>query len=770
MAVRVMGIVAVGLLLAARSARADGPPLPDQDQGHLGSSTAVVDGPPPPVAPAVVARDEAGRATVRAIALDRPLQVDGVLDEDVYGSIPSIGDFIQQVPKEGAPATERTEAWILFDADNIYVACRCWDTAPPDRWIANELRRDTVQLRQNDTFGVILDTFYDRRNGYLLYTNPLGARADQAVTDEGTLNPDWNPVWDVRTGRFEGGWTVEMRIPFKSLRYRSGASQVWGINIRRVIRRKNEWTHLTPVPASFGVPGGILRLSTAGTLVGLNLPPASTNVELKPYGISRLTTDHTASPIRSNDLEGTGGLDVKYGITANLTADLTVNTDFAQVEIDEQQVNLTRFALAFPEKREFFLEGRGLFEFGRGAPGVGGTVPAVTPTLFFSRRIGLNGNRIIPIDVGARVTGKVGKTGLGLMNIQTGEESLSQTPSTNFTVVRVKQDILRRSSVGLIFTNRSQSAVGPGASQAYGVDSTFSFFQNINLGGYYARTATPGASADTDSYFGRFEYGGDRYGARADYMKVGDNFNPEVGLVRRDDFRRSSATLRFSPRPRRRMRSVRKFTWEAGVENFANGAGHLETRVWSGRFNTELQNSDNFSIETSRNREVLVRPLTIAGVSIPPGDYDFGDAQVSYAFGQQRRASGSVSAQYGHFYDGTLTAIAISGARVSVLDQLSIEPSISINHVALPHGEFTTRLLRARTDYAFSPRMFASALLQFSSVDRAFGTNLRYRWEYQPGSEIFLVYTDEHDTSSAGGLLTLRNRAFVVKVNRLFRF
>jgi hypothetical protein len=770
MAVRIIAIVAVVLLLAARSARADGRPLPDQDRGHLASPAAVVDGPPPPVAPAVVARDQDGRATVRAIALDRPLRVDGVLDEDVYESIPSISDFIQQVPKEGAPATERTEAWVLFDADNIYVACRCWDSAPPDRWIANELRRDTTQLRQNDTFGVILDTFYDHRNGYLLYTNPLGARADQAVTDEGTLNPDWNPVWDVRTGRFEGGWTVEMRIPFKSLRYRSGASQIWGINIRRVIRRKNEWTHLTPVPASFGVPGGILRLSTAGTLVGLNLPPASTNVELKPYGISRLTTDRIVRPIRSNDLEGTGGLDAKYGITANLTADLTVNTDFAQVEVDEQQVNLTRFALSFPEKRDFFLEGRGLFEFGRGVPGVGGTVPPVTPTLFYSRRIGLNGNRIIPIDVGARVTGKVGNTGLGLMNIQTGDESLSGAPSTNFTVIRVKQDILRRSSIGLIFTNRSQSAVGPGASQAYGVDSTFSFFQNISLGGYYARTATPSASGDDDSYFGRFEYGGDRYGARADYMKVGDNFNPEVGLVRRDDFTRSSATLRFSPRPRRRLRVVRKFTWEAGFENFANGTGHLETRVWSGRFNTELQNSDNVSVETSNNREVLVRPLVIAGATIPPGQYAFSDVQASYAFGQQRRASGSLSVQYGQFYDGTLMTVAISGARVSLLDQLSIEPSISVNHVALPNGEFSTRLLRARTDYAFSPRMFASALLQYSSVDRTFGTNLRYRWEYQPGSEIFLVYTDEHDTSAASGLPTLRNRAFVIKVNRLFRF
>jgi hypothetical protein len=727
--------------------------------------------PPPPVPPAVVTRDHAGRATVRAIRLAEPLRVDGVLDESVYEAVPAIGDFLQQVPREGEPATERTEAWVMFDADNVYVAARCWDSAPPDRWVANELRRDTNQLRQNDTFGVIFDTFHDRRNGLLFYTNPLGARADQAITDEGSLNPDWNPVWDVRSGRFEGGWTVEIVIPFKSLRYRSGAGEVWGINIRRVIRRKNEWTHLTRVPASFGVPGGILRLSVAGTLVGLELPPASRNVELKPYAISRLTTDLASLPARSNDLDLTGGIDAKYGITANLTADLTVNTDFAQVEVDEQQVNLTRFALSFPEKRDFFLEGRGLFDFGRGIPGVpgsGGSVSAVAPMLFYSRRIGLNRSRVVPIDAGGRVTGKVGRTGIGLLNIQTGDESISRTPSTNFTVVRLKQDVLRRSSVGVIFTNRSESAASSGANQAFGVDSSFSFFQNVSMGGYYARTSSPGLAGDAESYLGRIEYGGDRYGARADYLKVGDDFNPEVGLVRRADFKRSSGTLRFSPRPAR-VRAVRKFTWEATVENFENGTGEVETRIWSGRFNTELQNSDNVSIDVARNHERLVRPFAIAtGVTIPVGAYDFSDAGITYSFGQQRRASGAASLQFGRFYDGTLTAVNVSGARVSILNQLSIEPGISINRVELPYGDFTTRLLRARTDYAFSPRMFASALLQYNSADRAYSSNLRYRWEYQPGSELFVVYTDESGAGAAGASLT--NRAFVVKINRLFRF
>ena len=724
--------------------------------------------PPPAIPPEVVSRGANGRITVRATRLDEALRIDGRLDEAVYARVPAISDFIQTLPKEGELATEKTDAWVMYDDDFMYVSGRCWETAPPDKWTANEMRRDTNQLRQNDMFGVLFDTFHDGRNGFNFYTNPLGARADQAVTDEGNPNVDWNPVWEVRTGRFEGGWTVEMAIPFKSLRYRSGLAQTWGIQLRRAIRRKNEWTHLTRVPASTGGVQGIFRISAAATLVGLDLPSASKNLEIKPYGIARLTTDVPTGV--SNHPDKDFGVDAKYGLTANLTADLTVNTDFAQVEVDEQQVNLTRFPLSFPEKREFFLEGRGIFDFGRsGNTGGGG----IAPTLFYSRRIGLNRNRVIPIDVGGRVTGKVGKFGIGALNIQTGDEELSHTPSTNFTVVRVKRDILRRSSVGALFTNRSESTVGTGigmgSNQAYGVDGAFSFFQNLNMGGYYARTQTPGLEGDADSYQARFDYNADRYGARTEYLKVGDNFNPEVGLVRRDNFKVSSSTLRFSPRPSS-IESVRKFTLEGSFDYLVNGEGQLETRTINGRFNTEFERSDQFAVEATNNHELLVRPFNISpGVTIPMGIYDFSDAQVSYAFGQQRRASGTVSLLLGNFYDGTITTVGYTGGRVSITNQLSVEPSLSVNRVELPYGDFTTRLVRARTDYAFTPRMFASGLMQYNTSDNTFSSNLRFRWEYRPGSELFLVYTDERDTIGVG-FPTIKNRAFVVKINGLLRF
>jgi hypothetical protein len=737
--------------------------------------------PPAPVAPDVISRGENGRVVVRAIRLEKPLDVDGRLDETVYRDAPPISGFIQAVPDAGQPSTEKTEAWVMFDENYFYVAGRMYEDVGPDKWTANELRRDTNQLRQNDMFGMLIDTFHDRRNGYNFYTNPLGGFADQIVTDEGNPNADWNPVWNVRTSRFEGGWTAELAIPFKSIRYVAGRNQVWGIQLRRSIRRKNEWTHLTALPASNAGPSSIFRVSQAATLVGLDLPPASKNFEVKPYGITRVTSDKSRVPPVNNDPEAQAGIDAKYGITANLTADLTVNTDFAQVEVDEQQLNLTRFTLQYPEKRDFFLEGRGIFDFGRAGNGGGGggvgfgsggnSSPANgAPTLFYSRRIGLNSGRVIPIDVGGRVTGKAGKYSIGALNLETRSEDVSRTPRTNFTVARIKRDILRRSSIGAMFTNRSESTLVRGASnQAFGVDGQFSFFQDLNFGGYYSQSQTDGLTNDNDSYQGRFDYAPDKWGVRLDYLKVGKNYNPEVGFTRRLDFDRSYASARYSPRPSRSKR-VRKYTWEGTFEYLVNGAGDLESRARGGRFSTEFQNSDLFQVEVNDSYELLVRPFAVSpGVIIPVGGYGFTDATITYGFGQQRRTSGSLALQVGEFYDGNITGITYSNGRIAVLKQWSVEPSLTLNSVTLPSGDFTTTILRTRTDYGFSPRMFVSALVQYSSADHVFSSNFRYRWEYLPGSELFVVYTDERDTLQPG-YPDLKNRAFVVKVNRLLRF
>ncbi len=734
----------------------------------------IIDGSPAPVSPETITRDARNRATIRAIKLDKPLKLDGRLDDEVYSATKPFGGLLQVAPNYGAESSERTDVWITYDQDNIYVSARCWDSTPPEKWISNELRRDTNQLRQNDHFGVMFDTFYDRRSGFLFYTNPLGALADYSVVDEGGSNTDWNPVWSSHTGRFEGGWTVEMAIPFKTLRYRSGLNQVWGIQLRRSIRHKNEWTYLTPVPRNLAGPQAFNRISAGGTLVGLDLPPASRNVELKPYGVSQITTDRLRTAPISNEFSPDGGIDVKYGVTANLTADFTVNTDFAQVEIDEQQINLTRFNLLFPEKRDFFLEGRGVFDFARGgssggAGGFGGGDGggADTPYLFYSRRIGLNGNRVIPIRAGGRLTGKAGRYGLGLMNIQAGKEKVSGTPDTNFTVFRIKRDILRRSTIGAMFTNRSVSTVQKGTNRGYGADAAFSFYQNLSLSAYYAKTRTGKFTKDDDSYQARLDYAADRYGARMEFLKIGDNFNPEVGFVRRDNVKRSFATARFSPRPRS-SRIIRKYSWEGQLEYLQNGAGFMESRQQTGKFNIELNNSDRLNFEANRNFDRLLTPFRVGGLVIPIGGYNYNDATVSYNFGQQRRLSGNVSLNFGRYYSGDITTLGLSQGRISITKRLSVEPSFSVSHVVLPNGEFTTKIVRSRADYGFSPRMFASALLQYSSSDRTFSSNLRYRWEYRPGSEFFVVWTDERDTRPNG--IGLRNRAFVVKMTRLIRF
>jgi len=773
-------LVALFLSLSTISAFAQAPGNGARAGAAPASGSVVIDGPAPSDQPNVMTRDEKTfKSTVRAIKLLAPLKFDGRLDDEVYSQYAGFGGMLQVAPRYNEPSTEKTEIWVLFDGENIYISAKLYDTAPPDKWIANELRRDTNQMRQNDHFGVGFDTFYDRRSGFMFYANPLGGFADYSVIDEGSPNTDWNPVWDVKTGRFDGGWTVEMQFPFKSLRYTSGDGKVWGIQFRRSIRHKNEWTYWTPVPRTMAGPQALNRVSSFGTVVGLDLPPAGRNIELKPYALGRMSTDRLTNPPISNDKDGDIGGDVKYGLTANLTADLTVNTDFAQVEIDEQQVNLTRFNLFLPEKREFFLEGRGLFDFGRGGAGGGGNPgggggSSDTPYMFYTRRIGLNRGRVVPIDAGGRVTGKVGAFGIGVMNIQTGDEDVSRSPSTNFTVVRVKRDILRRSAIGAMFTNRTKlSSNLPGDNRAYGVDASFGFYQNVALGGYYARTETTNLKGDNESYLAKADWSPDRYGLNAEVLKVGNAFNPEVGFLRRSDFIRSYGSARFSPRPRS-SRLVRKYTSQVSYEYYENGAGAVESRQATGRFNVEFNSSDTFTVEGNASYDLLLTPFSPApGRAIPVGGYHYNDVVMSYNMGQQRRLSGNISLQLGEYYNGTIKAFTFSQGRYAILKQFSVEPRLTINRIDLPTGSFTNRQIGARTDYGFSPRMFASALLQYSSVDRTFSSNVRFRWEYRPGSEFFVVWTDEQDTNPLEpqrGSIALKNRAFVVKMTRLFRF
>ena len=705
--------------------------------------------------------------TVQAVRVTEPLRIDGRLDEEFYTLNQPASDFVQVEPEEGAPATEKTEVWIAFDNANIYISFRCWESQP-DRVSATEMRRDVGNMwRGDDMVYWMFDTFLDRRNGFEFGLNPIGGRQDAQMANERQWIGDWNTIWDFSTARFENGWVAEAAIPFKSLRYRPGESQIWGFNVMRTNRWKNELSFLAPTPQALG-QGGIHMASRAAHIVGLSVPAGSKNLEIKPYAIANASSARTlATSTFSDDVTADIGADVKYGVTQNLTADLTFNTDFAQVEADQQQVNLTRFSLFFPEKREFFLENQGTFTFS-GVQMTGQNAGGDAPILFYSRRIGLEGGRPVPIDVGGRLTGRVGRYSLGLLNIQTGDEPAVAARSTNFSVVRVRRDILRRSSVGLLFTGRREGQGGPDNS-AYGVDATLAFFENLAINSYWARTATDGVTGEEASYRGQLDYNGDRYGVQAEHLLVGDQFNPGVGFVRRHDIRKSYGLFRFSPRARAGS-VVRKWSWIGFVNHVENGAGRLDTREQYGEFATEFQNADRFSVAYNRIYEFLPLPFRIASnVILPIGGYGFDNLRVGFNRGAQQRVSGNLFVDYGTFYNGHKTTLGLAAGRMNIAPQFSVEPTYSIDRVDLLQGEFTNHLAGARFTYTPTPLMFASAFVQYNSSNQAVSSNIRLRWEYRPGSELFVVYNEDRDTL-ARRFPDLTNRAFIVKVNRLLRF
>ena len=728
-----------------------------------------------PTADATVARDSAGRVTVRATRITDPMTLDGVLDEGVYARIKPIDGFLQQEPHEGQPATQTTDVWLLFDDKNIYVSARCWST-DPSRIVANEMRRDSFANFQNDNFAVLFDTFHDRRNGVQFQSTPLGGLSDSLITDERDSNRDWNTVWDARARRFDQGWIVEFVIPFRSLRYPAPGPQDWGVQFRRVARGTNEFSYLTPMPAAF-TQRAMVRVSQAATLVGLEAPKAALNLEVKPYALGAVKTDLEASAPYSNDPNAQAGIDAKYTFKNGLVADGTLNTDFAQVEEDEQQVNLTRFSLFFPERREFFLEGAGIFAFGGASVSPRGGQqgpPSNTPILFYSRTIGLfeygdDETAAVPLLAGGRLTGRTGGYTVGAINIQQRADASIGAPSTNFSVLRLKRDILRQSSVGVIFTNRSQSVNANGASQTLGADASFTFQRYLTINTYLARTRTDGLEGNDASYRGDIAWTGDRYGFEAEHLVVERNFNPEVGFMRRENFRRNYGMFRFSPRPPGPS-PIRKYQFETAFDHFTDTSGRLESQQAQVQAGMDLQNADEWRVEFRNNYEYLDEPFEIAdGLFLPVGAYRFNDAEASYTIGPQRKVNGTILAGGGQFFDGTRTVLGYRG-RIEVTSRLGVEPGISVNWVDLTEGSFVAKLLTARVTYNLSPRKALMGLVQYNSEGHVIGANVRFRWEYRPGSDLFVVYNEGRDTSLGVNRSALSSRSFVVKFARLFRF
>ena len=531
-------------------------------------------------------------------------------------------------------------------------------------------------------------------------------------------------------------------------------------------------SYLNPVPLSGESPPqfGLFRFSSAATLIGLTTPPESRLFEIKPYGISSLKTDLEADVPFANKGTASIGVDAKVGVTRGLTADFTYNTDFAQVEDDEQQVNLTRFSLFYPEKREFFLEGQGIFAFG-GFTQQGSGKTRRNPVAVFQPAHRYRRRRARRADPGRRASHRPDrKIFAGLVGIQTKQDDASGQPSTNFSVMRVRRDILRRSNIGLIMVNRSAYGTRASANQAYGVDGLFSFFENLNINTYFANTHTPGLRGDTGSHRAQLEYGGDRYGVVLEDMRVGKHFNPEAGYVRRADIRRNNGELRFSPRPASSA-VVRQYEYSVSVDQFTRlSDGLLETRVAEGTFGIEFaeQRSVPFrigrqsrgvdrAVRSGRGRRNSSRTVSLSETSARSTSLEPNAASPANC---RTRQEG--------FFGGTKHTVGFSDGRVEPIPNLLVEPNISFNWINVPQGNFTAKVVGGRLIYMFSPRMFVSALVQYNSDGGLLATNARFRWEYRPGSDLFIVYTDGRNTLEPGRP-ALRNRAVTVKLTRFFR-
>ncbi|MBI3049672.1 MAG: carbohydrate binding family 9 domain-containing protein [Acidobacteria bacterium] len=710
------------------------------------------------------ASGEAGQVDYGTARLDRRLpavravgavHVDGALNEPDWSRAPVASGFIQNDPREGEPASEETEVRVLYDANNLYVGVLARDRQP-DAILTSELAKD-FNRQSGDDFEIILDTFRDGRNGYMFATNARGAKWDAQMINEGReINENWDALWQVRARITEEGWYAEIAIPFRTLRFSSAASQTWGVNFQRRIRRRNEDSFWAPLPRIYD----LTRVSLAGTLEGLEDVRPGNDVRVKPYVLG----SSGASSVTKIGTDAEAGVDVKFGVTSSLTWDFTVNTDFSQVEADEQQVNLTRFSLFFPEKRDFFLENSGVFQFGQGGGGLlftgggtgtggGGFFPprGQDAILFFSRRIGLSeSGESIPILGGTRLTGRVGDYSVGLLTIQ--QRSTTSSPATNFSAFRLRRNVLANSDIGLLML--SKEAEGPGDNRVAGADANFRFFENIDWNSYVIGTATPNVEGGQYAWRSSLNYESNFFHFKGGLMAVGEHFNDELGYYRRTGTRKWLLDTGVRPRPK----ALRRL----GLR------GDLQSRLVQAHLSLAFQDGSGSELGVEPATENLVEPFVInrrRGIAIPPGRYEFNDWFVTWRTNSSAPLSFSGRVDVGEFYNGYKQSF-LFGTAVRLKGRLNASVTESRNQVRLGAGRYTTDLITARVEYGFSTTAFVNALVQYNTDAREWSSNLRFNIIHRPLSDVYLVFNERRDTDS-GGLI---DRAFVAKMTYMVAF
>lgn len=711
--------------------------------------------------------ESAPRPSIQARAMTGDLILDGVPDEAFWATADSATDFITTLPRAGFPASERTVVRVLFDETHLYISGVMYDSAP-ERLYSPGLEQD-FETNAADMFGISIDSYLDRQNGVMFGVSPAGALFDaQMEGDSRYINRSWEGVVHVATHVADDRWSAELAIPFTTLRFEaSELDQTWGINFLRRVRRINEDSYWAPLASQFRLH----KMSRAGMLTGLGGLRHGRNLTLKPY-VSAASVSGTAP--RGLGLDGEDldvGLDIKYGLTSRLTLDVTALTDFSQVEVDQEQVNLTRFSLFFPEKRDFFLENDGIFTLGDVTERNYRTGSSPRDfKLFYSRAVGLSADRrLIPIAGGARLSGRVGRTEVGLLNMQT--RSLGSlggsafTPAENFTVFRIRQPLLGSSDIGMMLVNRQATGEGAGGdfNRSLGLDANFRLFRYLLVNSYLAATDEPDVSGDRGSGYLQLAWRDPLWNASAFVKHVGESFNPGVGFIRRNGIRQAFATLGVHPQPSGdAIQEINPYVDVSAIENL-NGV--LETRWVTGGLATQFADGGRVVAEAQDRFERLLEDTPIAGVPVPAGDYGFRDASVSYTSSGARRLSGSVTVSRGSFYDGDRTSY-----EGSVLLRPNTSWALDLfgqhNQLELAGESFTADVFGGRVKYAHSTRLFLSGFLQYLEASDELVTNVRLNFLHAPLSDLFLVYTDRRDL---GGDLVV-DRRLTLKATRLLSF
>jgi len=686
---------------------------------------------------------------------------EGWRNNPLWAQATAATDFVQLEPSEGAPATERTEVRVLFDSEAIYVGAWMYDS-DASRIIVGERRRD-ANLTQSDGFRLVLDTYRDEQNGFVFGTNPGGIEFDGQIIAEGRggagvgrqqqgtqsgFNVNWDGAWTVHTERDDQGWYAFFRIPFSTLRFRSGTDQRWGVNFGRFIGRKNEEVVWSPIPRQFN----LYRLSNAGVLSGVAVP-AGRPITFTPYALGSAQRIPAVSENVSYPFEFGG--DVKVGLTPGITLDLTMNTDFAQVEVDEQQIDLTRFSLFFPEKRPFFLENAGRFAVGSNR----------SAQVFFSRRIGIaRSGAPVPIEWGSRLSGRAGGMDIGMLHMRT-EELQGVQAQTDWSVARISRELPNRSSIGAIVTNRSAVNLSDDYGRTFAVDGSIGVGEFFNIGAMASTVDRPGVTSGREAILVTSDYRSRQWQVTGFYDRVGGNYIPEVGYLRRGNFQQFGGAIWRFVRPS-------GISWLREIQPHANYDvgyrldGGKETQVIHFHVPIRFQNGGSFSNNLDNVFDGLFRPYTPpGGPTVPAGDYRGWTYNSSVNTNPQAPYSLRGSFDYGYFLSGTRTA---ASATFNMRQGGTLAGSFGVEHnmVDLKEGSFDATLLRGRLAYSFTPNVFVQSLVQYGSQTKVLSGNVRLGWLTTAGTGLYVVYNERQmDQFDVWNSL---ERSLVVKYTRQF--